>query len=158
MPHHTDLVLAIDDSPERYVELAIELNKHGLVLCCLQHPIGAELLIKSGRVLCILLDYDMPHVCPETGDVFTEWDGLYFAKEVLSRSTPVIITSANKIGAAKISLHLQGEGVPHIIYSVLNASQQWLPTILAISSRQPVPGTYMQGYQERMSDRGIFEV
>lgn len=133
-----DIVLAIDDSPERYEHLSDKLAAHNILLVPLQNPTGARIILRSNRVLCVLLDHDMPSVCPETGDVFHDWSGQYFANEVLPVAIPVVITSANRVGAAKIADIILDQGGSSCRISVIEtaAEERWLGFILDLYLKQ----------------------
>lgn len=104
------IVLAIDDTPERYFGLSLLLGEGHLVVC-LQTVTGAEMVLASGKVCAVFLDHDMPSV--KNGAITEEYSGQYFAREVLAqRSIPVAITSANPDGAEKISSILEEYAVP----------------------------------------------
>ena len=116
------IILAIDDMPERYVELSDMLKGVGLVTVCVQHPISASTILNSGCVCGVFLDHDMP-----------EWTGQYYAKEILPwHSVPVCISSANPWGAKKIEEILLSNGTTPATISVVlkNAPELWYRWVL----------------------------
>ncbi len=141
-PHNRHIVLAIDDSPERYETLSAKLNKHGLVLMCAQHPSSVRMVIESGQVLVALLDHDMPtyEYDDETNalKVNQRYNGQYFAhwlgevKEELTSPEMVLISSANTQGSQSIAEILRQNNIPHKIMSVLEScpEERWLGAIL----------------------------
>ena len=116
------VVLAIDDMPERYVELSEMLKGIGLVTVCVQHPVSAKTILDSGCVCAVLLDHDMP-----------QWDGQYYAKEILCwHPIPICISSANPWGAEKIEQILLSKGTPAAKISAMrhNAPELWYRWVL----------------------------
>ena len=99
-----DIILAIDDTPERYVYFAKKMQKHGLAVVVLQNQLAAEILLDTGRVRAVFLDHDMPslkefgsfHPGLGLAEYTLEMNGQFFAREVLGvRNVPVAISSAN---------------------------------------------------------------
>lgn len=98
------IVLAIDDTPERYQKLSELLRPHKIALVCVSHPVAVEQVMASQQVVAILLDHDMPAIDSETGKITERWNGQYFAKEVLYPGCPPIaIASANSDGVKAIA-------------------------------------------------------
>jgi hypothetical protein len=141
-PHNRHIVLAIDDSPERYETLSARLNKHGLVLMCAQHPISVRMVVESGQVLVALLDHDMPTYEYDDAEndlkVHQSYNGQYFAhwlgevKEELTIPELILISSANTAGAKAIAEILRQSHISHKIMSVLEScpEERWLGAIL----------------------------
>jgi hypothetical protein len=133
------IVIAIDDSPERYVELAKVLrDQYNLTLVCMQHPTSIKMALNPRRVIAVLLDFDMP-ILDDNDELFKGWNGLYIAQEVLPAWLPlVIISSANPDGAQKIKASLDEQEIKNIVISVTdpNHYNKWLE---AIVDAQPWP-------------------
>lgn len=95
-------VLAIDDSPERYTELSHLLNQDGILLVCMQNPQAvSNFLQTNANIIAILLDHDMPAV-NDDHEIFHDWNGSYYLREVLPTKIPVIITSANNTASPRM--------------------------------------------------------
>jgi CheY-like chemotaxis protein len=131
------LVLAIDDDPARYQHLARKLEKHDMVVLGVQNPDAANMVLNSKKVVAVFLDHDMP-----------EWDGQYYAREVLStRNVPVCISSANHAGAQAIAAILREYEVPCTTISVTEtaADERWLGWVLdlaySLKPASPPPST-----------------
>jgi len=117
-----DIILAVDDQPERYAHLAQRLAPHGLVVAVVCDPGAAEILLDSGRVCCAFLDHDMPG-----------WNGQHYAREVFGpRGCPVAISSANRAGSRAIAEILRDFAVPFSTMSILDAApeERWLGFVL----------------------------
>jgi len=120
-------VIAIDDNPERYDQLSMLLQEDGITLVCMQNPHAVSMfLATNAEVVHVLLDYDMPHV-NEDYEIFQEWNGTYYLKEVLPTKIPVTITSANTISGPKLQVLGESLGFNIRRYSVLwsNAVNAW---------------------------------
>jgi DNA-binding response OmpR family regulator len=118
------ILLAIDDDPARYRFLSEKLLKHDIIVAVVQNPEAAEILLDSKKVLCVMLDHDMP-----------EWNGQYYAREILGpRSIPVCVSSANNVGAREISKILEEFEVPHTLISCVSSApeERWMGWILDI--------------------------
>lgn len=88
-------VLAIDDNPERYGDLAAKFRQIGVTILPAQNPEAVRMLLSSGLdIRMVILDHDMPTVDFE-GNVSDEWDGMYYLREVLPVTIPVVVSSAN---------------------------------------------------------------
>lgn len=117
-----NIVLAVDDQPERYRYLATRLAPHGIAVAVVCTPEAAEILLDSSLVCCAFLDHDMP-----------EWDGQHYARFIFGpRNCPVAISSANRAGSRAIAGILQEYGVPHCTMSVLDAApeERWIGFVL----------------------------
>ncbi len=138
-----NLILAIDDSPERYETLAKKLHRHGLSLICMQHPTSVQMALDTGKVGTILLDHDMPTYAydDQEGRVVTTdtYNGQYFARTLVERrrldlpaGIQVLITSANPAGAKAIATILSEADYPHHVMSVFEScpEERWLGAIL----------------------------
>lgn len=127
-----DIVLAIDDNPERYQDLQnLLFNEDGILLIALNNPQGVEMLLSTGCVMCVLLDHDMPTV--ENGALTLQYDGVWFARNVLGpRPLPVCVTSANTVGSRNISDVLDEYAVPHIQIPIANPrhTEEWRKFVL----------------------------
>lgn len=125
------VLLAIDDDPARYQHLSRKLERHGIIVACVQNPDAVEILLDSGAVFAVMLDHDMP-----------EWDGQHYAREILSaRSVPVCVSSANHAGARAIASILSEYGTPYTIISVTEtaADERWLGWVLDALYGERVP-------------------
>lgn len=117
-----EILLAIDDDPARYQYLSRRLARHEVAVAVVQNPDAASILLDSGKVFAVMLDHDMP-----------EWNGQYYAREVLgSRTVPVCVSSANRAGARAIADILADFAVPHTVISVAEtaADERWLGWLL----------------------------
>ena len=140
-----DIVLAIDDNPNRYWELSLRLRNYNIAVCCLQNPHGAEILLDSDRVLTVLLNHDLPSLiqdpywdrCSELAPFTHKYDGRYFAKEILApRKIPTIIVASVRPEAAALARIFHERGAPHTSISLANpeADREWLDFILGVRS------------------------
>jgi hypothetical protein len=67
-----------------------------------QNPEAVRMLLASElKIRMIILDHDMPTVDFE-GNVSNDWNGSYYLREVLPTSIPVVVSSANTAGQAKM--------------------------------------------------------
>lgn len=116
------VLLAVDDAPDRYENLARRLIKHDVIVAVVQNPIAADILLDSGKVFAAMLDRDMP-----------EWCGEVYAREIFGpRSVPVCVSSANHPAAKEISKILSEFAVDHSIISVTETAveERWMGWIL----------------------------
>jgi CheY-like chemotaxis protein len=97
-----NFVLAIDDNPERYADLSRKFREINVTILPAQNPEAVKMLLASGLMIrMIILDHDMPAVDYE-GQVTNELNGSYYLREVLPTSIPVVVSSANTAGRAKM--------------------------------------------------------
>ena len=101
-----NIILAIDDSPERYVLLPRSLP--GYIIVVMHNPTAVRLLLASGQVACIFLDHDMPCIEPESNCIVDNYNGLWFIRNVIPYNIPVCIVSANPVGAGNMLRELSG--------------------------------------------------
>ena len=116
-----DIILAIDDSPERYKKLMKRLREANLLFACVQNPDAAKFLLATGRVGLIFLDHDMPL-----------WEGTYYTRYVLpGTDARVVITSANVIGVGLMQKALQEASIVSAIVPCTQADHLdvWLKEI-----------------------------
>lgn len=122
----TLLVVAVDDDPARYDELARRASSFlGWIVVTVEHPDALAQILDYNRdsVLAVLLDHDLRDL---RGDPYT---GLQVANEVLlHRNVPVIVTSANRAGAKAISAALAEYAVEHRVISVVETApeERWI--------------------------------
>ena len=93
----------------------------------LNNPQAVEMILATGRVLCVMLDHDMPLV--ENGVITHKYDGPWYARNILGALyTGVCITSANNIGAGNIEYSLEEYEVDSVRISVTNPNhtEEWL--------------------------------
>ena len=105
-------LLCIDDEPIRFDKLA---KKHDCFVT--DQPKVVKFYLNAYRFAAVLLDHDMPF-----------WSGLDAARiHLVERGIPVIVHSANDIGANNIMLLLQDWSVPCFRFSVLE--RKWSESI-----------------------------
>lgn len=119
------LIVAYDDDPCRYDHFAKLVAPLGLTLVCIEHPDALRQLLDRADVRCVLMDHDLRDLC---GEPIT---GLQVTQEHLTcrPDVPVIVTSANRAGAANIARALSDAG--HGLFSVISVidihpEQRWL--------------------------------
>jgi len=124
------VLLAIDDDAARYSHIANLLLEHDVIVCCVQSPDAAEILLDSGKVFAVMLDHDMP-----------VWNGQHYAQEVLGpRNVPVCVSSANHPAAKLVSQILAELAVPHTVISVTETAveERWMGWLLnMLYKKQP---------------------
>ncbi len=147
-----NIILAVDDTPERYIELERLLRPDGYVLVCLQHPDAFDMVMRSDAVAWILLDHDMPSYewDDQTNAVhLTEkFNGQYFARWLTENlygedRVPVIVSSANPAGAQRIFEILSAVEYPVQIISVTESmpEERWLRVISNSRLQQEIEET-----------------
>lgn len=118
-----NVIVAIDDEPYRYSELARRALKRGWVLVPVDREAMIDMVLNCyrGNILAVMLDHDIPGT-----------DGAKIAKEHLGyRSHPVIITSNNSSGAKRIAAVLDEYAVPHETIPALGLFKEdrWMATL-----------------------------
>jgi len=128
------IILAYDDDPARYDRLAELCARSGWMLVTLEHPDALAQVLRHHRdsVLAILLDHDLRDVEGETST------GVQVASGVLAEVAhpsgvwpdnvggcpPVIVTSANRAGAARIASVLSTASIQHAVIPVTETSPE----------------------------------
>lgn len=140
-----NLVVAYDDSPERYDTLARKAALLGWVVVCVEHPIALTQILDNHDPIAVLLDHDVRPVAVDVyeGDIIAgidarEYSGHDVARDILAgRSVPVIVSSANRPGAARIYATLKEAGVPVRVISVLESApeERWLGALAEYAVR-----------------------
>ena len=108
-------LLCIDDEPIRFVKLAKTEDRY-----VTDRPEVVEFYLKAYDFDAVLLDHDMPL-----------WTGLDVARlHLIERGIPVIVHSANDVGARNIMLLLEEYAVPCFRWNVLE--NNWAGGIVRI--------------------------
>jgi CheY-like chemotaxis protein len=151
------LIVAVDDMPERYSELARRLHPFGWAVVTVENPRALIDLLDHSPipVLAVLLDYDLrPAFLDDPGErqrvlwevagkpwTKTEayiYGGLDYARDILAeRSVPVIVTSANRPGSVAIAAVLAEYEVPYRVMSCLDAApeERWIGALAEWAAR-----------------------
>lgn len=128
------MVVAYDDSPERYTLLAQQCRRLGWAFACVEHPEALRQVLDNHDVIAVLLDHDLRDV---EGEVCT---GVNVAHDVLvGRCVPVIVSSANRIGAKNIAAVLHDAAIPHKVISCLESAteERWLGALALYAAVRP---------------------
>jgi hypothetical protein len=112
-------LLAIDDQPERYEDLARRLAPHRVdvlavhTVCDVRWALAGN--VTAGPIVGLFLDFDMP-----------ERTGLEWVPEL--PALPICVSSVNRQGARSIIEALRARGLPHVVMSALDAmpEERWL--------------------------------
>ncbi len=112
-------LLAIDDQPERYEDLARRLALHRVdvvavhTVCDVRWALAGN--VCAGPIVGLFLDFDMP-----------ERTGLEWVPEL--PALPICVSSVNRQGARSIIEALRARGLPHVVMSALDAmpEERWL--------------------------------
>ncbi len=122
------VVVAYDDTPGRYTELAAALAHQGIMFACVEHPTALNQVLDNNDCLAVMLDFDVRPV-----DGWSNYNGLSTCYECLiHRQVPVCITSYNDPGSATMMHVLEEAGVEvkRIMHDV-GCLQHWFSFILA---------------------------
>jgi response regulator RpfG family c-di-GMP phosphodiesterase len=118
------VLLVIDDSADRYSHISGLLSDHDVIVCCVQSPDAAEILLQTSRVFAVMLGHDM-----------INWNGQNYAKEVLGEAAiPVCVTSGNYAAAELFDQIFSDMGVEHVVISVNQKEHnlRWMSWILGL--------------------------
>ena len=131
MPPAKDIILAIDDNPERYTMLARQVQTEGWVVVYADTPSMVRVILGTyrDRVLAVMLDHDMPG-----------WTGKEAAERFLAqRSIPVIITTNNDGGGKQIASVLDEWAVPYHFASAMGTfkEEHWISILREWSADTP---------------------
>lgn len=101
-----NIILAIDDTPERYMILARDVEKYGWVVVPVESSKMAKFVLRTyrERILAVMLDHDLGG----------GWNGEKAAKEhLIEKSHPVIITTNNESAAKRLEDLFEEWAVPY---------------------------------------------
>lgn len=131
-----NILLIIDDQPERYDYLADLLKDNNLPLSIviLSDPVSVDILLRSNSIMLIMLDYDIPYLNTDR-EVDFSCNGESYAKMIIDTfgdsAPPIIISSANNAGAKALSMMLSGAGLKMKIMSCRDIcpEERWIGEI-----------------------------
>ena len=131
-----NILLIIDDQPERYDYLADLLKDNNLPLSIviLSDPVSVDILLRSNSIMLIMLDCDIPYLNTDR-EVDFSCNGESYAKMIIDTfgdsAPPIIISSANNAGAKALSMMLSGAGLKMKIMSCRDIfpEERWIGEI-----------------------------